>query len=89
VREYMTTPDGVDSDIRSGRTMIDIVDALDLLNGCVRERGESWLPAREESSLSASLGYEAGRAVMDGIAVGHWQTPVRRLRRADGSCIAL
>jgi hypothetical protein len=35
VREYMTTPDGVDSDIRSGRTMIDIVDALDLLNGCV------------------------------------------------------
>jgi hypothetical protein len=63
----MTTPDGADSDIRSGKTMIDIVDALDLLNGCVQERGESWLPARDESSPSASLRYEAGRPVMDGM----------------------
>ena len=47
--------------------MIDIVDALDLLNGCVQERGESWLPARDESSPSASLRYEAGRPVMDGM----------------------
>lgn len=77
MREYMTTPDGADSDIRSGGTMIDIVDALDLLNGCVQERGESWLPARDESSPSASLRYEAGRPVMDGMV----RSPVRPRQR--------
>ena len=89
MREYMTTPDGADSDIRSGRTMIDIVDALDLLNGCVQERGESWLPARDESSPSASLRYEAGRPVMDGMVSRALANAGMPPRRADGSSIAL
>jgi hypothetical protein len=48
--------------------MIDIVDALDLLNSCVRDRGENYRsPALDESTASASWRYDAGRAVTDDI----------------------
>jgi hypothetical protein len=48
--------------------MIDIVDALDLLNSCVRDRDENYRsPALDESTASASWRYDAGRAVTDDI----------------------
>ena len=59
--------------------MIDIVDALDLLNSCVRDRGEDYRsPALDESTASASWRYDAGRAVTDDIvtrAVASAATP--------------
>jgi hypothetical protein len=44
--------------------MIDIVDALDLLVSCVRDRGENYRsPALDESTASAIWRYDVDRAV--------------------------
>jgi hypothetical protein len=73
--------------------VIDIVDALDLLDSCVRGRGESYRsPIRQGSPARASGGHDTGQAVTDSIvtlAMAKAGAPITAVSRLTGTSIGV
>jgi hypothetical protein len=73
--------------------VIDIADALDLLDSCVREHGASYRsPPRHMPAARASGGLDTGQAVTDSIvtlAMTKAGTPITAVRRLTGTSIGV